>query len=132
MKLDYRFLPRNPQKWLSGRRVGLFTHAAAVAPDFTQTLDALLAQHVRVTALFGPEHGFDGVARTPPPLPTQPTLGTAIPLYSLYGTFKQPTSEMLAEVDILVFDMQDVGARFYTFISISPTCSAPPPTLAKK
>jgi uncharacterized protein YbbC (DUF1343 family) len=102
---------------LRDKRVGLVTHPAAVLPDLSNAVDALLAGGIRVTALFGPEHGFDGSA------PDATAVGDAIhprtrlPVFSLYGQTKEPTAAMLANVDVLVFDMQDVGARFYTFIS---------------
>ncbi len=102
---------------LRGKRVGLVTHPAAVLPDLTSALDALLSAGVDLTALFGPEHGFDGSAADGTAVGDSTDGRTGLPVYSLYGPNKEPTSAMLANVDILVFDMQDVGARFYTFIS---------------
>lgn len=104
-------------KEIKGRRVGLVSHAAAVAPDLTLALDALLANHVNVTALFGPEHGFDGAGADGTAIDDAKDARTGLPLLSLYGAAKEPTPTMLANVDVLVFDMQDVGARFYTFMS---------------
>ncbi len=100
-----------------GKRVGLVTHPAAVLPDLTSALDALLDAGVRVTALFGPEHGFDGSAADGAAIGDATHPRTGLPVHSLYGATKEPTATMLANVDALVFDMQDVGARFYTFIS---------------
>ena len=100
---------------LAGRRVGLVTHPAAVMPDLSSSLDALLGAGVRPTALFGPEHGFDGsVADGEGDAHDR---RTGLPVFSLYGANREPTADMLAGVDVLVFDVQDVGARFYTFIS---------------
>jgi uncharacterized protein YbbC (DUF1343 family) len=102
---------------LEGKRVGLATHPAAVLPDLTGAVDALLRAGVRLTALFGPEHGLDGSAADGAPVSDGSDPRTGLPAYSLYGAVQEPTPEMLAGVDVLVFDMQDVGARFYTFAS---------------
>lgn len=104
-------------KEIKGRRVGFVSHAAAVAPDLTLALDALLDNHVNVTALFGPEHGFDGSGADGTAIDDARDTRTGLPLFSLYGASQGPTPTMLANVDVLVFDMQDVGARFYTFMS---------------
>jgi uncharacterized protein YbbC (DUF1343 family) len=100
-----------------GKRVGLVTHPAAVLPDLTSAVDALLDADVRLTALFGPEHGFDGSAADGAAIGDTVHLRIGLPVLSLYGPTREPTPAMLADVDVLVFDMQDVGARFYTFIS---------------
>lgn len=102
---------------LRGRRVGLVTHPAAVLPDLTSAVDALLDAGVRLTALFGPEHGFDGAAADGAAVADARHLRTGLPVFSLYGATREPSAEMLAEVDVLLCDVQDVGARFYTFIS---------------
>jgi len=102
---------------LRGRRVGLATHPAAVLSDLTSAVDALLNAGVKLTALFGPEHGFDGFAADGATVDNATDAHTGLPVYSLYGSVREPTAAMLADVDVLVFDMQDVGARFYTFIS---------------
>lgn len=102
---------------LRGKRVGLVTHPGAVLPDLTSAVDALLQASVELSALFGPEHGFDGSAADGAEVGDAVHPRTGLPVYSLYGPVKEPTPAMLTEVDILVFDMQDVGARFYTFIS---------------
>jgi uncharacterized protein YbbC (DUF1343 family) len=102
---------------LQGRRVGLVTHPAAVLPDLTTGVDALLRAGVRLTALFGPEHGLDGSAADGAPVGDAFHPHTGLPIYSLYGAVTEPRPEILAELDVVVFDMQDVGARFYTFMS---------------
>lgn len=102
---------------LRGRRVGLVTHAAAVMPDLRAAPDVLAEIGVTLKALFAPEHGLDGSAADADPIAhgVHPRFG--IPVYSLYGETNSPTPAMLADLDVLVFDMQDVGARFYTYVS---------------
>ncbi|MDL1898836.1 DUF1343 domain-containing protein [Anaerolineae bacterium CFX7] len=102
---------------LRGRRVGLVTHAAAVTRALVTSVDALRQARVRVTALFGPEHGFDGAGADAVAIDDARDARSGLPVYSLYGKTKEPNADMLRQVDVLVFDMQDVGARFYTFIS---------------
>jgi uncharacterized protein YbbC (DUF1343 family) len=100
-----------------GRRVGLVSHPAAVLPDLTGAVDALLGAGVRLVALFGPEHGFDAAAADGVGVDHSVDRRTGLPVYSLYGATREPTPEMLEGIDILVFDMQDIGARFYTLTS---------------
>ncbi len=104
---------------LRGKRVGLVTHPAATlgVPDFMSSLDALRAAGVNLTALFGMEHGFAGSAADGKALGNATDGRTGLPVFSLYGATKEPTAEMLAGVDLLIYDVQDVGVRFYTFIS---------------
>lgn len=115
--LGLQTLLRDPDLYLRGRRVGLVTHAAAVLADLTSNVDALLARGVHLTALFGPEHGLSGAGADATPVPDSTDPHRGLPIHSLYGAHKAPTPAMLAEVDVLVVDVQDVGARFYTFIS---------------
>ena len=79
--------------------------------------DTLQALGVRLTALFAPEHGFRGDADAGETIRNGRDIATGLPLYSLYGKQKKPLASQLAETDIVVFDIQDVGARFYTYIS---------------
>lgn len=111
-----RLLEERPDR-LRGRRIGLVAHAAAVTSDLRSIEEALIAAGATLTALFGPEHGFDGAAADGAAVEhaVHPRLG--IPVYSLYGEVREPTPAMLAEVDLLMFDMQDVGVRFYTYLS---------------
>ncbi|MBN1876685.1 MAG: DUF1343 domain-containing protein [Anaerolineae bacterium] len=102
---------------LNGRRVGLVTHPAAVLPDLTGTADALLRAGVQLVALFGPEHGLSGAVADGATVADGVDPRTGLPVYSLYGEHKTPTPEMLKGVDVLIFDMQDVGVRFYTYLS---------------
>jgi uncharacterized protein YbbC (DUF1343 family) len=102
---------------LRGARVGLVTHPAAVLPDLSGAVEALLRAGVRLTALFAPEHGFAGGAADGALVSDALDAHTGLPIYSLYGPTREPAPAMLQNVDVLVFDMQDVGARFYTFLS---------------
>lgn len=108
---------REHKNILRGQRVGLVTHAAAVTRDFISNVDALRQSGVPITALFGPEHGWDGAGADAMAMADAIDARTDLPIYSLYGVTQEPNAEMLQAVDALVFDMQDVGARFYTFIS---------------
>ncbi|HNT77112.1 MAG TPA: DUF1343 domain-containing protein [Anaerolineae bacterium] len=117
VKLGLEYFLRELAPGLRGRRVGLATHPGAVTPDLTHCLDALLSAGVRVTALFAPEHGLAGSVADGATVAHGVHARTGLPIFSLYGATKEPTPAMLADVDVLVFDMQDIGARFYTFIS---------------
>ncbi len=99
---------------LEGKKVGLVMNPTAVV-DGVHMLDTLIASGVEVSALFAPEHGFRGEAGAGEIIEDGIDQGTALPVYSLYGTTRKPTGEMLKNIDILLFDMQDVGARFYTY-----------------
>jgi uncharacterized protein YbbC (DUF1343 family) len=102
---------------LRARRVGLVTHPAAVTPQLESNLGALSRAGVHLTALFGPEHGLTGAAADGAAVQNAHDPRTGLPIFSLYGSTKAPTSAMLDYVDLLLFDMQDVGVRFYTFMS---------------
>ena len=102
---------------LADQRVGLVSMPAAVLPDLTSSLDALRGADVNITALFGPEHGFGGAASDGTHVNNATDPRTGLPVFSLYGAVNEPTVAMLANVDALVFDMQDVGVRFYTYLS---------------
>lgn len=101
---------------LQGKRVGLVMNPTARV-EGTHMLDTLLARGVHITALFGPEHGFKGGHGAGETLSNGQRSIDHIPLYSLYDETRQPTQQELQQVDVLVFDMQSVGARFYTYIS---------------
>jgi len=102
---------------LANQGVGLVSMPAAVLPDLTLSLEALRSAGIKVTALFGPEHGFGGAALDGVYVGNVTDPRTGLPVYSLYGMIKEPTPEMLANVDAFIFDMQDVGVRFYTYLS---------------
>lgn len=98
-----------------GRRVGLVTNAAAVTRRFDHTLGVLLKTGTEVRALFAPEHGLDAAGADASPIDDGVERHTRLPIYSLYGKHKGPTPDMLSDIDVILFDMQDVGVRFYTF-----------------
>lgn len=102
---------------LRGRRVGLITNHTGLTREGRRNIDAFLAAGIKLTALFSPEHGIEGKQDTENVAhSTDETSG--LPVYSLYrGPDRKPGAEMLGGVDVLVFDMQDVGARFYTYLS---------------
>lgn len=100
---------------IRGKRVGLVTNHSAIVNE--RHLADLLHEHpdVELVALFGPEHGIRGDADAGEKVEHDVDAETGIPVYSLYGPTPRPTMEMLEEVDLLLFDIQDVGARFYTY-----------------
>ena len=99
---------------LEGLRVGLVMNPTARI-NGTHMLDTLISRGVNVTALFAPEHGFRGEAGAGEVIKDGVDRETGLPVYSLYGDTKKPTPKMLESVDVLLFDMQDVGGRFYTY-----------------
>ena len=102
---------------VAGERVGLISHPAAVLPDLTSSIDALRDAGVELAALFGMEHGFGGAAAGGKDQADAVDARTGLPIFSLYGASHEPAADTLAGVDLLVYDVQDVGVRFYTFIS---------------
>jgi uncharacterized protein YbbC (DUF1343 family) len=97
------------------QRVGLITNPTGVDRNFRSTID-LLTEKVNVTALFSPEHGIRGNLQAGVHLEPYVDEKTNVMVYSLYGKTRKPTKEMLDGIDVLAFDMQDVGARFYTYL----------------
>lgn len=111
-------LQRDGFRQLDGMRVGLITNPTGVDNSLNSTIDILAeAPNVRLTALFAPEHGVRGdhVAGATVTNSTDPKTG--VPVYSLHGKNLKPTPEMLQNVDVLVYDIQDIGTRSYTYIS---------------
>lgn len=105
-------------KSFQGKRVGLITNHTARDRNGKHMIDLFhAAPGVQLKALFGPEHGIRGEAEAGAKVTTQVDAKTGVPIHSLYGKTYKPTHEMLEGLDALVFDMQDVGARFYTYIS---------------
>ena len=99
-----------------GRRVGLITNPTGRDRAGTSTADLLAhAPGVRLVALFGPEHGIRGTAAAGAHVASSIDSATGVPIYSLYGATRAPTRAMLHDVDVLVYDIQDVGARVYTY-----------------
>lgn len=103
---------------LQGRRVGLVTNPSGVDCDLRSTIDILAeAPGVNLVALYAPEHGVRGDIYAGGKVESGRDDHTGLPVHSLYGSTRQPTKEMLKGVDIMVYDIQDVGTRSYTFIS---------------
>lgn len=115
-------IARDGFRRLEGLRVGLVTNHTAVVGN--QHLIDALSSHpkVNLVALFGPEHGLRGLADAGSKVGDSVDERTGVPVYSLYGNNRQPTSDQLKDCDILVYDIQDIGARFYTYISTLGLC----------
>ena len=103
---------------IEGQSIGLITNQTGVDAQFRRNL-TLFAEHpkVELAAIFSPEHGISGNAQAGIQIASAIGKGGQIPIHSLYGETRQPTPEMLAGIDALVYDIQDVGSRFYTYIS---------------
>ena len=103
---------------LAGRRVGLLVNPTAVDTQLRHAID-LLSPQLTLTALFGPEHGVRGDAQDMISVEPGRDARTGLPVYSLYGATEDtlsPTPEMLDQIDVLVYDVQDIGSRYYTFV----------------
>jgi uncharacterized protein YbbC (DUF1343 family) len=101
---------------VEGKRVGLVTNPTGVDRSLRSSIDRLAAHPgVTLVALFGPEHGVRGDAQAGDKVASTHDPRTGVPVHSLYGEHREPTDAMLEGVDVLVFDIQDVGARFYTY-----------------
>jgi uncharacterized protein YbbC (DUF1343 family) len=109
---------------LDGARVGIVCNHASVDRGFVHIVDRLVADaRIRLGAIFGPQHGFrsdvqDNMIETP----HQDDPRRRVPVYSLYSETRQPTAEMLGNLDVLVIDLQDIGARIYTYIYTMANC----------
>ena len=103
---------------LIGKKVGLVTNPSGVDRYLNSTVDILYnAPGVELVALYGPEHGVRGDVYAGDKVADTKDAATGLPVYSLYGSTRKPTAQMLEGVDVIVYDIQDVGARSYTFIS---------------
>lgn len=108
---------------LAGRRVGLISSASGVTRDLTPTVEALRrTPGVNLVALFAPEHGFFAALADGAHIESNRDPRTGLPVHSLYGATYIPTAEMLADIDLLVFDIHSVGVRFYTYITTLLNC----------
>jgi len=101
---------------IKGKRIGIFANQTSMVGD-VHLVDTLKKSGVDIKVIFGPEHGFRGVASAGEKIGNYIDEKTGIPIVSLYGEKRRPSAEDLKDVDILIFDIQDVGARFYTIIS---------------
>ncbi|HHU25117.1 MAG TPA: DUF1343 domain-containing protein [Bacteroidales bacterium] len=103
---------------LQGKRVGLITNPTGIDSRLQSTIDILHeAPGVQLVALYGPEHGVRGDAHAGDKVDTAIDGKTGVPVYSLYGKTRKPTPDMLEGVDVLVYDIQDIGSRSFTYIS---------------
>jgi len=106
---------------LQGKRVGIITNQTGVDSEGRRTIDVLAhAKGVKLVAIFSPEHGI--VGRADEKVGNARDAATGLPIFSLYGETRRPTDAMLAGIDVLVFDIQDAGVRFYTYISTMAYC----------
>ena len=122
---------------LKGKRIAVVANGTSVIrstqkgtnrPSFTHLIDTLLSLDIEVVKVFTPEHGFRGHADAGEKVADDKDLTTGLPLISLYGQHKKPDPDQLKDIDLVLFDIQDVGVRFYTYIStlsyVMEACSA--------
>ena len=103
---------------LKGKRIGMVVnHTSVVGMNQTHLLDTLIKRNVRIIKVFAPEHGFRGNADAGETVKDGKDSRTGVSIVSLYGNNKKPTAAQLKDIDVILFDIQDVGARFYTYIS---------------
>ncbi len=103
---------------LKGKKVGLITNPTGVSRDLQSCIDLIFnAPGVSLTALYGPEHGVRGEFTAGETIGSSTDPSTGLPVYSLYGSTRKPTADMLKGIEVLVYDIQDIGSRSYTYIS---------------
>jgi uncharacterized protein YbbC (DUF1343 family) len=118
VKLGNEVLAEHGFRELAGKRIGLITNPSGVNRRLETTIEVLrAAPGVKLVALFGPEHGIYGDVPAGDKIESRTDPRTGLPVHSLYGATRKPTPAMLAGLDALVYDLQDTGARSYTFIS---------------
>lgn len=118
VKTGIEVLQETNFKVLKGKKVGLITNPTGVNSQLKSTTDILYeSKEVNLVALYGPEHGVRGNFTAGAHVGTAKDEKTGLPLFSLYGKTRKPTKEMLKGIDVLVYDIQDIGARSYTYIS---------------
>ena len=123
VQLGIDVLQANDFDLLRGKRVGLVTNQTGVNANGVKTRKILHeAKNVKLVALFSPEHGLDGVAKAGKYVASSTDALTGLPAHSLYGPTRKPSAAMLRGIDVLVFDMQDIGARTYTYVSTMGKC----------
>ncbi len=110
-------LMRDQLQLIEGKRIGLITNPTGVTKNRKSTIDTLY-QHpdINLVALYGPEHGVRGDVPAGEYVPSYKDEKTNLPVYSLYGKTRRPTEEMLEKIDVLLFDIQDIGSRAYTYL----------------
>ena len=102
---------------LKGKSIGIVTNQTSIVDEKTHLVDFLLSKNVKIKTIFAPEHGFRGTADAGEHLNDEMDAKTGLQIVSLYGKNSKPKPEQLLGIDVVVFDIQDVGSRFYTFIS---------------
>jgi uncharacterized protein YbbC (DUF1343 family) len=102
--------------YLEGKRIGMVVNPTSIIGN-TTLVDSLLALGVKIVKIFGPEHGFRGDASAGIHVDDSFDEKTGVPVISLYGKNNKPTKEDLADIDLMIYDIQDVGVRFYTYIN---------------
>lgn len=118
VKTGIEVLKKQNFKMLEGLRVGLVTNPTGVDNDLRSDVDILhAAKNVKLVALFGPEHGVRGNVHAGDAVANDSDPATGLPVYSLYGKYRMPSDEMLKNIDVLVYDIQDIGCRSFTYIS---------------
>lgn len=118
VKTGIEVLKKQNFKMLEGLRVGLVTNPTGVDNDLRSDVDILhAAKNVKLVALFGPEHGVRGNVHAGDAVANDSDPATGLPVYSLYGKYRTPSDEMLKNIDVLVYDIQDIGCRSFTYIS---------------
>lgn len=103
--------------YLKGKKVAILANQSSIIKD-THLVDSLMALGIDVVTIFGPEHGFRGNASNGTEVHDEIDRATNIPIVSLYGNKKKPSKKDLADVDVLIYDVQDLGVRFYTYINV--------------
>lgn len=124
VKIGLELLEKRLHKRFKNNKAGILVHPASISKNFVHAIDILLkSKKIRLTALFGPQHGIFGQ--------TQDNMiewegfidkRTGLPVYSLYGKVRKPTQEMFNNIDLMIIDLQDVGSRYYTFIWTMDLC----------
>ena len=118
VKLGIEVLRERNFDVLQGKRVGLCTNPTGVDRNLVSTIDILWeADNVNLVALYGPEHGVRGNIYAGDHVDNEVDARTGLKMYSLYGKTSKPTQEMMADIDVMVYDIQDIGCRSYTYIS---------------
>ena len=118
IKTGIEVLKASGFKILEGKRIGLITNPTGVDNDLESTIDVLhQSPNVKLVALYGPEHGVRGDVHAGDKVDSFTDPETGVPVFSLYGATRKPTKEMLEGIDVLVYDIQDIGCRSYTYIS---------------
>lgn len=118
IKTGLEVLKASNFKILEGKRVGLITNPTGFDNNLKSTIDVLHeAKNVKLVALFGPEHGVRGDVHAGDKVENMTDSKTGLPVFSLYGKTRKATPEMLKDIDVLVYDIQDIGSRSFTYIS---------------